>query len=62
MVRVRFPAMAEYLQEFLLGGSHSVNPSWASMAENGSISPQQHHTTVEIEEGAHRHEPGIVVI
>jgi len=25
--------------------SHSANPSWASVAENGSISPQWHHTT-----------------
>ena len=45
VVRVQFPAMAEYFKEFFPGWSHSANPSLASVAENGSISPQRHHTT-----------------
>ena len=43
--RVQFPATAEYFKGFYPGWSHSVNPSWASVAENGSISPQWHYTT-----------------
>jgi len=44
--RVQFPATAEYFKGFFPGWSHSANPSWASVvAENGSISPQWHHTT-----------------
>ena len=45
MARVQFPATAEYFKRFFPGWSHSANPSWASVAENGSISPQRHHTT-----------------
>jgi len=33
-------AMAEYFKGFFPGWSHSANPSWAIVAENGSISPQ----------------------
>jgi len=40
VARVQFPAMAEYFKGFFPGWSHSSNPSWASVAENGSISPQ----------------------
>ena len=36
---------AEYFKRFFPGWSHSTKPSWASVAENGSISPQRHHTT-----------------
>ena len=39
--------MAEYSKGFFPGWSHSVNPSWASMTKNSSISPQWHHTTCE---------------
>jgi len=42
---VQFPATAEYFKGFFPGWSHSANPSWTSVAENGSISPQWHHTT-----------------
>jgi len=42
---VQFPATAEYFKGLLPGCSHSANPPWASVAENGSISPQWHHTT-----------------
>ena len=45
VARVQFPATAEYFKEFFPGWSHSANPSWASVAENGSISPQRHYTT-----------------
>ena len=45
VARVQFPAMAEYFKGFFPGWSRSANPSWASVAENGSISPQWHHTT-----------------
>ena len=45
VARVQFPATAEYFKGFFRGWSHSANPSWASVAENGSISPQWHHTT-----------------
>jgi len=45
VARVQFPARAEYFKGFFPGWSHSANPSWASVAENGSISPQWHHTT-----------------
>jgi len=30
---------------FLPGRSHSANPSWVSVTDNGSISPKWHHTT-----------------
>ena len=40
VARVQFPAMAEYFKGFFPGWSHSANPPWASVAENGSISPQ----------------------
>jgi len=43
--RVQFPAITEYFMGFFHGWSHSANLSWASMAENGSISPQLYHTT-----------------
>jgi len=42
---VQFPATAEYSKGFFPGWSRSANPSWARVAENGSISPQWHHTT-----------------
>ena len=42
---VQLPTVAGYFKGFLPGWSHSVNPSWASVAKNGSISPQWHHTT-----------------
>jgi len=42
---VQFPATAEYFKGVFPGWSHSANPSWASVAENGSIYPQWHHTT-----------------
>jgi len=45
VARVQFPATAEYFKGFLPGWSHSANPSWASLGENGSIPPQWHHTT-----------------
>ena len=45
VVWVQFPAMAKYFKGFFPGCSHSANPSWASLTENGSISPQWHHTT-----------------
>jgi len=45
VARVRFPATAEYFKGFFPDWSHSANPSWASVAENGSISSQRHHTT-----------------
>ena len=45
LARVQFPAAAECFKGFFPGWSHSANPSWASVAENGSISPQWHHTT-----------------
>jgi len=45
VARVQFPATAEYFKGFFPGWSHSANPCWASVAENGSISPQWHHTT-----------------
>ena len=32
-------------KDFISGWSHFVNPSWASVTENGSISPPWHHTT-----------------
>ena len=32
--------MAEYFKGFFPGWSHSANPSWASVSENGSNSPQ----------------------
>jgi len=44
VARVQFLATAEYFKGFFPGWSHSANPSWASVAENGSISPQWHHT------------------
>jgi len=44
VARFRFPATAEYFEGFFSGWSHSANPSWASVSENGSISPQWHHT------------------
>ena len=40
VARVQFQATAEYFKGFFPGWSHSANPSWASVAENGSISPQ----------------------
>jgi len=45
VTRVQFPTTAEYSKGLFPGWSHSTNPSWASVAENGSISPQWHHTT-----------------
>jgi len=36
-VRVQFAAMTEYFKGFFPGWSHSVNSSWASVAENNSI-------------------------
>ena len=45
VARVQFPAMAQYFKGFFPGWSHSANPSWASMAENSSISPYWHRTT-----------------
>jgi len=45
VARVQFPATAKYFKGFFPGCSHSASPSWASMAENGSISTQWHHTT-----------------
>jgi len=44
--------MAECFMEFFSGWSDSASPSWASVAKNGSICPQWHHNTVEIEEEA----------
>ena len=43
--RVQFSAVAEYFKGVFPGWSHSANPSWASVAENGSIAPQWHRTT-----------------
>jgi len=37
VARVQFPTTAEYFKGFFPGWSHSANPSWASVAENGSI-------------------------
>jgi len=45
MARVQFPVMAEYFKDIFPGWSHSASPSWASVSENSSISPQWHHTT-----------------
>ena len=45
MARVQFPVMVEYFKGLFPGWSHSANLSWASVAENGSISLQWHHTT-----------------
>jgi len=45
VARVQFPATVEYFKGFVPDWLHSANPSWASVAENGSISPQRHHTT-----------------
>ena len=45
VARVQFPTTAEHFKGFFPGWSHSANPSWASVAENGSISPQWRHTT-----------------
>jgi len=45
VARVQLPAVAEYFKWLFPGCSHSANPSWASVAENGSTSPQWHHTT-----------------
>ena len=47
VARAQFPAMAEYFKGFFPDWSHSVIPSWASVTENSSISPQWHHTTCE---------------
>ena len=44
VARIQFPAMAEYFKGCFPGRSHSTNLFWASVAENGSISPQWHHT------------------
>jgi len=49
VARVQLPAMAEYLKGFFPGWAHSVNPTWASVAENGSI-PLNATTLVDIEE------------
>jgi len=45
VAQVQYPATTEYSKGFFPGWSHSANPSWASVAENGSISPQLHRTT-----------------
>ena len=45
VARVQFPATAEYFKGLFADWSHSVNSFRASVAENGSISPQWHHTT-----------------
>ena len=45
VARVQFPTTVKYSKGFFPGWSYSANPSWASVAENGSISPQLHHTT-----------------
>ena len=42
--RAQFPTTAEYSNGFFPGWPHSANPSWASVSENGSISPHWHHT------------------
>jgi len=41
---VQFPLMAEYFKGFFPGCLHSANLFQASLAENGSISLQWHHT------------------
>jgi len=38
------PSHGGVFQGFFPGWSPSANPSWASVAENGSISPQWHNT------------------
>jgi len=38
-------AVAECFKGFLPGWLNSANPSWPNVTENGSISPQWHHTT-----------------
>ena len=45
VARVQFPAMVEYFKGYFPGWPHSANPSWASVAENGSISPRWHCKT-----------------
>jgi len=45
VTRVQFPTTPEYSKGFFPGWSHSANPSWANVAENGLIAPQWHHTT-----------------
>jgi len=37
--------VAGYLKGFCPGWSHSANPAWANVAENGSISFHLHHKT-----------------
>jgi len=37
--------MAEYFKGVFPGWSHSANPSWAGVTENGSIFPKRHHTS-----------------
>jgi len=39
------PSHGGLFKGFFPDWSHSANPSWASVAENGSISPQWHQTT-----------------
>jgi len=50
VARVRFPTTVEHFKGFFADWSHSANPSLASVAENGSIFPQWHRTTCDIEE------------
>jgi len=45
VARVQFSVMVEYFTGYFPDWSHYANPSWASVAEHGSISPQWHHTT-----------------
>jgi len=45
VVRVQFPALAEYFKGFFPDWLHSANPFWVRATENGSISPQLHHST-----------------
>jgi len=50
MARVQFPAAAECFKGFFPGWSHSANPFWSSVAENGAISPNGSTQPVDIKE------------
>jgi len=55
---VQFPAVAEYFKGFPPSWSHSANPSWASAAENGSISAQCHRATCGLQGGRQKFNHG----
>ena len=43
VARVQFSATTEYFKGFLTGWSHSANPTWASVAANGSLPSMTPH-------------------